>query len=164
MDKQGNIPGTPKEVIKATQILVIALVVSVVFFAIIILFLFNVLNAPVKLEDGALSQNFFLFSVLIAVVCLTAAFFIYKKRMAIVKNSSLLLKDKLIHYRVALIKFMALCEGAAMFSVVVFFLTGLYETLLITFVLLVAMLSKIPVTKKLANVLNLNWNELNELI
>ncbi len=163
MDKLTSTPASPKEIIKATKILVVALVVSVVFFAIIIVFLFKVLNAPVKFKDETLTRSLFLFSGLIAIICLAAAFFFYKRKMTVVKNSSLFLKDKLNQYRETLVKFMALCEGAAMFSVVSFFLTGFYETFLITAVLLLAMVSKIPIAKKLADELNLNWNEHNEL-
>lgn len=163
MDKQANIPGTPKEVIRATKILVTALVTGVIFFAIIILFLSMKMEAPLKQEGRLIGRYFFLFSVLAAVVCLAAAFYFYKKRITVVKSSSLLLKDKLNHYRAALILFLAWCEGAALLSVIIFFLTGLYETLLITVVLVMAMLSKMPGTKKLADELNLNWNEQSEL-
>ena len=163
MDKISNTHRSPKEELKATKTLVIALVVQVAFFALISIFLFKELNAPLKLEGQLMRRNFFLLSVLIAIVCLAAAFNLYKKGIMALKNPSLLLEDKLIKYRVTLIKFIALCEGAAMFSVVIFFLTGLYETFFVTVILVLAMLSKFPIAKKLADELNLDWNERNEL-
>jgi len=59
--------------------------------------------------------------------------------------------------------YQALCEAAALLSVVVFFLTGIFTLLIITAILLTLMLSKVPITKKVVNELALDWKEQQEL-
>jgi hypothetical protein len=72
--------------------------------------------------------------------------------------------NKLNLYRDELIKFMALCEGAGLFSTIAFFLIGDYRLLIITGIAAIAMISKLPTAKKLVNTLNLDWKEQQELL
>jgi len=163
MTAQVKFTGTPKENLKALKILTAALSLGVVFFAIVII-AFIQFNGP--LLEGINLKYINLLSIVTVIVvlsCTVSAFFLYTKKTSGIKHLTISLQEKLNLYKAALILFLALCEGAALLSVVVFFLTGNYTILIITAVLLGAMLSKMPVTNKLTGLLNLDWKEQQEL-
>jgi hypothetical protein len=160
-------PGEPtgsKENLRATQILCAGLMGGVSIFAIMISVL-NLTKGPVMDEEGLSYKNIFLYvAVGIAVICIFSSHILYNKKLAIVKNASDSLDSKLNQYRTALILYMAPCEGAALFSVIILFITGNFIVLLITGVMLGIMFTKFPFAKKVINELNLDWKEQQELI
>ncbi len=163
MIKPGEQTG-PKGNLRSSQILCAALMGGVTVFAIIISVL-NLVNGPVMKEEVLSYKNIFLYAAVgISVACIISSRIIYNKKLIIVKNTPDSLDSKLNQYRAALILYMAPCEGAALFSVIVLFLTGNFIVLLITGVMLGIMFSKFPFSKKAINELSLDWKEQQELI
>ena len=156
-------PLKPSQAIRSFKILVGALMIGMSFFALIILLL-NQVNGPV-MPPGPDNINtiFLLIATGLAIICLLAAFMGYNSRMKAIRNSVISLGDKLNQYREALIRYMALCEGPGLFSVIVFFLTGDYMVLIITGVLLIAMFARFPQKQKIIDELALDWKEQQEL-
>jgi hypothetical protein len=149
----------PKENLRATQLLCGALVTGIIFFAAIIIFLSSSAGPLLNKEEAAFKNILLYSSAGLALVCLLWAIPSYQKKINLVKNSAVSLTDKLNQHRAALIFYMAPCEGAAFFSVVVLFLTGDFRALIITAVMLIAMLVQFPFRKKIIRELNLDWQE-----
>ena len=98
-----------------------------------------------------------------AIVCGIVAISLYNKKVSFIKNGNSALDEKLNQYRITLTLYLALCEGAALLSVIIFFLTGEYIVFAITGIMLLAMLLKMPVKAKLINELGIDWKEQDEL-
>jgi hypothetical protein len=163
MTQPGSFQGTPKETLRALKILFAALVLGVCLFTLVVVIV-NQLNGPVMEAKGLQYKNVFLLvAAILAGICLLAAHYLYNKRVTLTKNSALFLADKLNQYRATFILYLALCEGPALFSIIIFFLTGNYTVLIITAVMLTAMLVKAPLLKRIVTVLNLDWKEQQEL-
>jgi hypothetical protein len=155
-------PSTPKQNLRASQILCLALMIGNLIFAAIISLLVATQGAtmPQSEEYG----DIFLYAALgIAALCVFFAVPGYNKRIATAKNRAGSLNDKLNLYRALLILYMAPCEFAALFAIIAFFLTGNYYLLGLVFVMLGMMLSRFPFKKRAISVLNLNWQEQQEL-
>lgn len=152
-----------KDYIRSNIILVSALIIGVLIFSIIILAL-NFIQGPVLTGEDAAHNHIFRYAVLImGAICFTLALYIYKKELPAIKNTSLLLKEKLNNYRALLIKYMAICEGGALFSIIVVFLTGEMNLFGVTIILIATMWIKMPTKKKVIEELSLDWNEQQEL-
>ncbi len=152
-----------KDYIRANTILVSALIIGVLIFSIIILAL-NFIQGPVLTGEDAEHNHIFRYVVLImGAICFTLALYTYKKELPVIKNTSLLLKEKLNNYRVLLIKYMAICEGGALFPIIIIFLTGEMKLFGVTIVFIATMLIKMPTKKKVIEELSLDWNEQQEL-
>jgi len=149
----------PKENLRATQLLCGALVTGIIFFAAIIIFLSSSTGSLLNKEKDAVKNIFLYSSAGLALLCLLWAIPAYQKKINLVKNSAVSLTDKLNQHRAALIFYMAPCEGSALFSVVVLFLTGDFRALIITAVMLTAMLVQFPFRKKIIRELKLDWQE-----
>jgi|CXWL01.1.fsa_nt_gi hypothetical protein len=164
MIQQGESTGTPKDNLRAMRILAAALITGVVLFVVVVVVI-NLVKGSVMGKDELEYNNIFLYAAIgIALVCYMMARTIYKKKLAVVKNAPASLADKLNQYMAMLITYMAPCEGAALFSVIVVFLTGNFFVLIVTVAMLAAMVSKFPFTKAVINELDLDWKEQQELI
>jgi drug/metabolite transporter (DMT)-like permease len=158
---EGYSPGTPKEQLKANNILFSALFAGVVMFLIVAVVLIKFQG---KFSDGDNFNKILLIVVLIiAAICLVSAYSIYKKRISDAANSILPLTEKLNNYRTILIIYLALCEGAALFSIICLILTGNFWSIAVTAGMLIAMLLKRPTRQRLINDLQLDWQEQQEL-
>jgi hypothetical protein len=73
------------------------------------------------------------------------------------------LPDKLNQYRSALIIYIALCEGPALFGIILFFVTGNYLMFIITGITIASMLAKMPSRKRVVDDLTLDWKQQQEL-
>jgi hypothetical protein len=163
MIEPGKPADTPKELLRAMQILCGALIIGVVFMTVIIVVL-NLVNEPAMKDQGKEIKDILLYvAVGIALICLIMSRTRYNKKLLIIKNSVVSLTDKLNEYRAVLISYMAPCEGTALFSIIVFFMTGQFPALIITAVMLAAMVSKMPMQKRVISELNLDWKEQQEL-
>jgi len=87
----------------------------------------------------------------------------YAKRIAAAQTTGLSLMHKLNIYRAALMLYLALCEGAGLFAVIVYFLTGNKLLLAVAAIVLLAMLLKRPEKSKIFNELQLSSQEQMEL-
>jgi hypothetical protein len=153
----------PKENLRAARILCVALMSGITLFAAIISIL-CLTNGPVMDKTEQRYNDIILYIAAgLALACLIGARAMYTKKIAGIKNSQVSLIDKLNQYRSALIVYMAPCEGAALLSMALLFLTGNLLLLIITAMLLLAMSSKFPFTKKVIDELNLDWKEQADL-
>ncbi len=155
-------PGTPKQQVRAIMIFCLALIVGTVLFAAVILLL-HFTNGPVMDDKEPVFKEIMLYAAIgIAVFCFVNAMRMFKK----LRNTGtqlVSLNDRLNQYRTALIVYMAGCEGAAIFSIIAFFMTGVPWLLIITGLMLAAMLVKFPFRKKIIADLALDWKEQQEL-
>jgi hypothetical protein len=162
MLKQGEQIAGPKADLRAMQILCAALMIGVIFFAAISVGVVILNGEPIAPKEELLFQVLLYTAVVIAVAGIVASRVLYTKKLAVIKNENKPLPDKLNQYRALLLLYMAICEGAALFSVIVFFLTGNFVVLIITAVMLLVMFSKMPTKQKLITELSLDWKEQQE--
>jgi hypothetical protein len=99
----------------------------------------------------------------IAVVCLISSASIYNKRIRETTILDLAINRKLASYRSALVTYLAICEGAALFSVICLLLTGNYWFMLITGIMLTAMVAKRPTRQRVIDDLRLDSQGQQEL-
>ena len=151
----------PKDAIRAIRILFIALIAGVVMFLAIIIGLSKLKAIPVK--DTGMDNIFLIAASVIAVVCIISGMTVYKKRITEIANSTNGLDQKLEQYRAALILYLALGEGAALFSVICLFITANYWFVGITVVMLTMMFLKNPTKSRLTSDLQLSSQEEQEL-
>jgi hypothetical protein len=157
-DQEYN-PLSPKETLRSIQVFYVALVAGLVLFAGIVIAV-DLMNGPVLGKEATINSDILLWAVIITgVICIFGARNYYNKTMSLVDISSFLLKDKLNQYRAALIIYMAFCEGPAIFSVIIFFLSGNYWVLIMTALLLTAMLLKAPTRARIIREMKLDWKE-----
>ena len=128
----------------------------------VIIFALNFLQVPV-LFDQSLTRIFFIVVLAIAAMSIFMAIRLYKKRITDALSPGLSLMDKLTIYRSALVLYLALSEGAGLFAVIVYFLTGYKLLLIVIAVVLLAMLQKRPEKSKIFNELQLSSQEQLEL-
>ena len=134
---------------------------GLLIFAIIV-FALNYLVGP-GLLDQSVVRLFFIAVLAIATMSIFMAPRLYKKRITDALSPGLILMDKLNIYRSALILYLALCEGAGLFAVIVYFLTGYKLLFIVIAVVLLAMLQKRPEKSKIFNELQLSSQEQMEL-
>jgi hypothetical protein len=138
--------------------------IGLIMFSAIIVAL-NLLSGPIwGKAEMELGKILFYAAISIAILCFFISRKMFHKKIGIVKNTPGTLVNKLNLYREAIIAYMAPCEGAALFSVIVFLLTGNFLVLLITTAMLVLMFNKFPFAKKVIAELDLNWKEQQELM
>ena len=154
-------PAKTKEALRAINVFFYSMIGGMLMFTLIV-FALNSLEKPV-LVDESLVRIFFVMVVVIAGLSILIATRLYKKRIAVASTSSLALMDKLNIYRSALIIYLALCEGAGLFAVIVYFLTGYKLLLIVIAVVALAMLLKRPEKSKIFNELQLSSAEQLEL-
>jgi hypothetical protein len=163
MTDQDYNQSSPKQKLKAIQIFFLALTIGLVLFAVIVVVV-DFMNGPVLGKDELVNRDILLGAVIITgVICLFGARSYYNRTMKMVDISSFSLADKLNQYRAALIIYMAFCEGPAIFSVIIFFLTGNYWVFAITALLLAAMLLKAPTKTRMIQEMKLDWREQKEI-
>jgi len=154
-------PAKTKEALRAINVFFYSMIGGMLMFTLIV-FALNSLEKPV-LVDESLVRIFFVMVVVIAGLSILIATRLYKKRIAVASTSSLALMDKLNIYRSALIIYLALCEGAGLFAVIVYFLTGYKLLLIVIAIVALAMLLKRPEKSKIFNELQLSSAEQLEL-
>lgn len=165
MKGQTELTGKSKDDLKAMRILTAAMSVGVVIFTLVMVFVNQLANTP-PLSDNKLLVDKNISLEIIAIVGLgsiTVANLLYRKRVNALKQSGKPLSDKLNQYRTALILYLAICEAAAFFSVIFFFLTGNFAILIITGLMLIMMLSRMPFAKRLIRERDIDWKEQQEL-
>jgi hypothetical protein len=163
MNEAGKQPTTINASLRSMRIVSAALMIGVTLFAIIISFLILQIGPVMDAEGLQYKDIFFYASIGLAAICFVIARSLYEKKKVIVKNAPISLLDKLNQYQAALILYMAPCEGAALFSVVVLFLTGNFLLLIVTGLALAAMFSKFPWPKRVISELSLDWKEEQEI-
>jgi hypothetical protein len=162
MSEQGSLSGSPKEQLRAVNILFNALVIGVVLFVGLTLIVIKWTGQFSEFDEGV-DKILLVVMSLVSLTCLISAVSGYRKRIAGIDNLVVDFNAKFNNYRSALIFYLALCEGAALFSVMGFLLTANYWCLVITFIMMAAMLFKRPTKQRVINDLQLNTQEQQEL-
>ena len=154
-------PATPKDSIRAMKILAIAMISGMLMFAVIVLVL-NQVSGPAPLDKSI--KDILLIAVFAwAIIAFILARMIFNKRIEAARNYNQPLQQKLDLYRAALITYMALCEGAGLFAVILCFLTGDYLSLIVAGAMAIAMYLKFPRKSTIFNDLQLDSKEQMEL-
>jgi len=153
-------PASPKESLRAIKILFYAMFIGVVLFTAIVFILIQI-QGPL-LQDKSVNRVFLVVVLFLTAACLSVSNIIYKKRLN-AAGFALPLMQKLEIYRSALVLYMSLCEGAAILTVIVFFMTGNSLFLVIIGAILVSMLMRRPENFKIFNDLQLDSKEQMEL-
>lgn len=163
MTEPADMNVAPREAVRSLRILFGALVGAVVLFAIAVV-LIHLLNGPLY-EPDSLAQSNLLVSVaaVVALACMAGARSYYHKTLNMGAGNLFSLHDKLNHYRAAMIIYLALCEGPAIFSIIILLLTGKYITLIITALLVTMMCLKMPTRNRIIQELKLDWREQQEI-
>jgi hypothetical protein len=147
--------------LRSTRILFGAIVMGAVLLALVVLGL----HATDALGPATMAPGDAIRGIVAAggLVCIFIAFSGYRKAAAATKNLTGSLNDKLVHHRSFLTRYMAICDFAAIASILTFFLTGDVLLLIVTGVVILAMLYMAPTKNRLINDLGLDWNEQAEL-
>lgn len=155
---------SPKEHLRAMRVLHTALSAGAALFALIAFAVIQINGSPVLEPEYIKKTGYVLLAgaVLLAAFCFFRAAAAYKKDVSRVKKEDSSLMNKLNHYRGILIMYLAICEAAAFFSVIVYFLTGDLKALIIAAIMLIAMIMKVPTQKRITEDLGLNWRDLQK--
>src|SRR6185295_13199176 len=146
MISSGDFSGTPKNNLKAIRILCVALIAGIFIFTILSIIVNQFTGPFIEKTYGA--TNIFLWSLaIISSICIPIAVQKYPKNIAVLKNIDSL-NEKLNQYRAAIVIYMALCEGPALFSVIIFLLTGNFISFGFIVIMAGMMLTKFPTTKR----------------
>lgn len=163
MDEAVEPQESPKQIVRATRILFGALVMGICLFVLMTVIV-NQLNGPLFEKNYLAYNDIFLGVTIVAGIgCVYGGRFFYTKAMASGNSLSESLAARLNQYRGSLIIYLAFCEGAALFSVVIFFLTGNYIVLTATGIMLAAMFVKAPTKGRIIQELGLDWKQQQEI-
>lgn len=149
--------------LKGLRILTTALSVGVVIFTLVSVGI-NQFNGPFLQEEIKKVSSFLLpLMTGLALLALLMARYLYQQRIRAIREGNDDLKGKMDNYRAAVTLYLAICEGMALFSVVLFLLSGDYLLLIITGAMLLLMLGRLFAIRGVAAELNLSWQEQEEL-
>ena len=143
--------------LRATSILFASMVIGLIVFVGISIGV-NVMIGPFK-HDGQFAKIFLIVTIFLSTVCLISAHINYNRRVYNMQQSTAVLQERLNQYRSALIIYLALTEGPAIFSIMGFLLTGDFRFLAITVILLVNMFIKRPSKSRFIEELQLDTKE-----
>jgi hypothetical protein len=152
---------SPKEALKAITVFFYTMIGGLLIFAALV-FVLTLMETPV-LNDKSIEQIFLVAVLFAALISTSLATRLYNKRIVEIRSLSLTLMNKLTIYRAALILYLAICESAGLFAIIVYFLTGNKLLLIIIVFVLLAMLLKRPEKFKIFNELQLSSEEQSEL-
>ena len=150
-----------KDALRAINTFFYSMIGGMLIFTVIV-FALNFFEKP-SLADETLVTIFFIVVLFIAAISISIAGRMYAKRIAGAQTPGMSLMNKLNIYRAALVLYLALCEGAGLFAVIVYFLTGNKLLLIVVVIVLLAMLFKRPEKSKIFNDLQLSSQEQLEL-
>ena len=143
--------------LRATSILFASMVIGVIVFVGISIGV-NLMMGPFK-HDMQSAKIFLIVTIFLSAICLFSAHIKYNRRVYAMQQSMSVLQERLNKYRSALIIYVALTEGPAIFSITGFLLIGDYRFLGITAILLVNMFIKRPSKSRFIEELQLDINE-----
>jgi len=148
-----------KSILKTAKIIHLALLSGQLMFAFVTI---SISKNP-SFNMKSVNDPFFIVAPLLAVSCFFVGNFLFKKLVGNLQNKTTL-PDKLTGYQAALIVRYALLEGASLFGIVVFMLTNNWFFLLISACIILYFITLRPGTEKVADDLQLNYDEKLELL
>lgn len=137
---------------KALAVLTRALIGGVLLFAIISILIHFANGAFI--EDKNLETTLFVALLLIAVVVVLGARFVYSRRISNLMERNQSGKEKLDLFRAITITHMALCEFPAILSILLFLCFGNFLFFLSAVIGLIEMLLKFPTQQRIESVVN----------
>lgn len=163
MKQDKYVADNPKDNLRMMKTLVAALIIGIILFSGIV-YIINELNGRILEEtDTSIDSILLLAVVVMSLGSLFFAFVSYNKQVKQLKELTLSLNERLNQYRAILVKFMAFCEGPALFSIIVVLLTGDFRIFAVTVILAATMFLKMPTKQRMIDVLQLNWTDQQEL-
>lgn len=153
---------SPKHNLRTIRILFWAVIGGALMFAVSVLGL-GFAGMDIIAKGNEFTTVFWIVAAMLAVMALLIAGRLYRRSIATAKDSLIPLNDKLNSYRTALIVYIALCEGPALFAIIAYLLTGNVYLLSVTAVMIFAMLRKMPSQRRVAADLSLDWQQQQEL-
>lgn len=154
---------TPRQNVRSLQVVFAALTGGVVLLSLTGTLVLAI-NGPLWQVDDWGHANLLLAAAgIISVVGVWGARSYYARTMEMGAQTFYLLSDKLNQYRAAMIIYMALCEGPALFSVVIFLLTGNFIALVFIAISVTGMCLKMPTRKRIIKELSLDWRDQQEI-
>jgi hypothetical protein len=157
MSKTASRP-TPKKSLKATMILYFAIVIGIFIFLLVAI-LVGEMRGPLIPDLNKQHTTVAVVMAIVSFICLFAARQLITKDMEAAKNSLNPLSDKLDRHRMALIKYLIICEVPVFLSIIIFLLTGNYIFQVYAGVFIGFMLTLIPTAKKVGQQLGLSSQE-----
>lgn len=151
----------PKDNLRATRIIFTVLTSGVLIFSVIVFFIFR--SRPAMPEDETKRQVLSGIAALLAFICLVAAILGHRKGLAKAANLTGSLNDKLNYHRSLLIRYLALCEGPAIFGAVMYIFSREIWLLAVPAVMLAAMFRVNPGRDRVAAELQLDSGEKMQL-
>ncbi|MBC7936548.1 MAG: hypothetical protein H7Y86_14455 [Rhizobacter sp.] len=150
----------PASNIKALSILHFSLLIGQIVFAAIGYYLvYSKSMGSINLGENA---KFVVIGVAaIGLIMVTLSFSMYKKKLAALKDSTQPANEKLLAYRAASIIRWAMLEAPVLIAIVGFMLTGNYNLLVVTGVILLLFISTKPTASKAAAELSISESYLN---
>lgn len=158
MNQQETTPGKLKQMMRSILIVFIGIAAGLFLFMLIATVI-NEVKGPLQPALNEYSKVLLIAITVISFTCLVAAKMLFNKLLTKAKDSVNSLQEKLNKYTAALILYMAICEGPGLLSVILFLMTGNFAFLVFACVLLGFILAMLPVRKKIAEQLALNWEE-----
>lgn len=165
MNSKQPAAGTPKNALKTTSIIHLALIAGQVLFMIVA----YITNKNIKYFDYKDSRNdvFFYIAPLMAITCTVVGGFLFNQQLGKfhqqAAGSGKTLSEKLQAYQSALIVRYALLEGPSLFGIVCFLITGNLFYLLISACLIITMISLRPSVNAAEAYLQLSYDETQQL-
>ena len=153
-------PASPKETLRTIRILFYAMFIGVALFTAIVFILLQI-QGPL-LRDKSVNRVFLVVVLFMTAACLSLSNILYKKKIK-AAGFALPLLQKMEIYQAALVLYMSICEGAAILTVIAFYMTGDFLFLVIIGAILVTMLMRRPENFKIFNELQLDSKEQMEL-
>jgi len=149
---------SPKAMFKNLSIIHGALIAGQVMFAIVA----STIAKNKHFDLNLSADSLLMVAPILAVGCFIMSSFLFKQQLQIAANKSDL-KSKITGYQTASIVRMAPLEGASLFNIVVFLLSGNYFTLIISILIVLYFLSFRPTKDRVTDSLNLSYEEQSEL-
>jgi uncharacterized membrane protein YidH (DUF202 family) len=159
MDNKPVGTSTIKDELRGIRILAAALIIGVIIFAIITVVINQINGAFLDSEIISIRAYLLPFMSGLALLALLIARNQYQKQIRAIREGNDELRDKIVKYRAAIILYMAICEGMAMFSIVLFLLSGEYLLLLVTGAMLFLMAARLYAINGISAELDLSWEE-----
>ena len=160
MNRYQSFRQSPKDALKTTKIIHFALLTGQAMFAAVA---YSIGNKQISFVTKDSKNDIFLYLVpIFAIGGFVAGNFISKKILANFQNKETL-SEKLAGYQTALIVKCALLEGASLMGIVAFLLTNNWLFLLISIAIMLYFFTLKPTADKVADDLQLNYDEKVEL-
>ncbi len=151
----------PKE-FRATRIIFIGITALVFLFLLAAIFIVQSLG-PLKPGWNEYFNYIKWGMGILSTVLLVFARQVFHKSIGAAKNSLIPAGEKLSQYRTALVKYLGICEFAAILNIVLFIFTGESIFIIIAAVVLGFMLAMTPTQRRVAMLLELDGREEQEL-